>query len=125
MTGIGVWHVGVDVLIAYRWRCDHAIVLCWRRGRLFSVAARRILALRNGFFTCALRLSRRDSEVGTVADNRQRQSQDDRGADAAQKHLLSPTVLSLEKPRLGRMVPYWVREHFRANSPPGTILLLL
>src|SRR5262245_30193925 len=102
MTGIGVWHVGVDVLIAYRWQCDHAVVLCWRRGLCFSVAARRILTLGNGFFTCALRLSRRDSEVGAVADNRQDQSQDDHCADAAQKHLLSPTVLSLEKPRLGR-----------------------
>src|SRR5262245_5480556 len=125
MTGIGVWHVGVDVLIAYRWRCDHAVVLCWRRGRLFRVAARRILTLRNGFFPCTLCRRKRDGECGTIADNRQDQSQDDRCADAAQKHLLSPTVLSLEKPRLGRMVPDWVREHFRANSLPGTILLLL
>ena len=76
MTGIGVWNVGVDVLIAYRRRRNHAIVLCGRRNRLFIVSARRVLSLGNGFFTRARRKSRRDSEVGTGADNREDQSQD-------------------------------------------------
>ena len=63
MTGIGVWNVGVDVLIAYRRRRNHAIVLCGRRNRLSIVTAGRVLALGNGFFTCARRESRRDSIV--------------------------------------------------------------
>jgi hypothetical protein len=105
MTSIGIWNVGVDVPIAYRRRRNHAIVLCGRRNRLFIVTARWILALGDGFFACARRESRRDSKVGTVADNRQDQSQDDYCADAAFKHLLSPTVLLLKNPVSADMVP--------------------
>src|SRR5262245_15971227 len=102
MTSIGVWHVSVEVLIAYRRRRNHAVVLPWRRNGFFVVTARRILALGNGFFTGALRVRRRDSEVGAVADNGEDQCQDEHCAHAEPTHLLSPTVFSLEKPRLGR-----------------------
>src|SRR5262245_44037403 len=98
MTGTRVWNVGVDVLIARRWRRNHAVVLRWRRNGFFIVVAGRILTLGNGFFICALRVRRRDSEVGTVADEREDQSQDHHCAYAPPKHLLSPTVSLLRKP---------------------------
>ena len=120
MTGIGIWNVGVDVLIAYRRRRNHAIVLCGRRNRLFIVTAGWILALGNGFFFCARRESRRDGEVGTVADKREDQSQDDHCACAEQKHLLSPIVLLLKNPLSADMVPDKAKGDFRPqNQVPG------